>query len=226
MSVFDPASVEVDPYADFDGGDVETVSLAAPKRRSTARIIGGVGAVALAALLGAYAFAAASPETTRVMVAGGDLAVGQPITAADLRTVEVGSAAGLDAVSPDEQDTLIGLTPRTPVPAGTVLNAGFFVTVEEAIPVGKVIVGAVLEPGSAPTSTLRDGDPVGLISVVQNAGPDTAPTLIGAGEVWAIGPASDNSDDVWVSVLVDEGMQTDVAQAASSGQLWVSAVRS
>ena len=85
---------------------------------------------------------------------------------------------------------------------------------------------AVLEPGSAPTRTLRVGDPVGLISVVQNEGPDSAPALIGDGEVWAIGAASDNSDDVWVSVLVDEALQTTVAQAASSGRLWVSAVRS
>lgn len=225
MTMFDPV-VEADPYGGLEGDDVDAVSLAAPKRRSTARIVGGVGAIALAALLGAYAFAAASPETTRVMVADGDLVVGEPITAADLRTVEVGSADGLDAVSPDGQASLIGLTPRSRVPDGTVLNPGLFVTIEEAIPAGKVIVGAVLEPGSAPTRTLRVGDPVGLISVVQNEGPESAPALIGDGEVWAIGAASDNSDDVWVSVLVDEALQTTVAQAASSGRLWVSAVRS
>lgn len=227
MSVFDPAPAVDDLYGDFDAGeDTPLVSLQPPKKRSVARVVAGVGVVALAALVGAYAFAASSPETTRVMVAAGDLAVGEPITAGDMRAVEIGSSSGLDAVSPDEQDALIGLTPRTGVPAGTVLNAGFFVAEEESIPAGKVIVGAVLDPGSTPTRTLRIGDPVGLIAVVANLTADATPTLLGEGEVWAIGPASADADEVWVSVLIDEAMQIDVAQAASTSQLWVSAVRS
>jgi hypothetical protein len=84
----------------------------------------------------------------------------------------------------------------------------------------------VLDPGSTPTRTLRIGDPVGLIAVVANLTADATPTLLGEGEVWAIGPASADADEVWVSVLIDEAMQIDVAQAASTSQLWVSAVRS
>jgi hypothetical protein len=214
----------VDEFGGFDD-EAQVVSLSAPKRRSVVRVVAGAGAIVFAALVGAYAYAAASPETTQVMVADGDLAVGEPISASDMRTVEVGAENGLDSVSPEDQDSLIGLAPRTPVPDGTVLNAGFFVTVEEAIPVGKVIVGAVLDPGASPTDNLRDGDPVGLIAV-ESGSTDAEPRLIGTGEVWAIGALGDSSDEVWVSVLVDEALQVDVAQAAATGRLWVSAVRS
>lgn len=227
MSVFDPAPAVDDLYGDLDGsGDAPIVSLDGPKNKNVARVVAGVGIVAFAALVGAYAFAASSPDTTRVMVAEGDLVVGEPITAANMRTVEIGSAAGLDSVSPDEQDVLIGLTPRAAVPDGTVLNTGLFIAEDESIPVGKVIVGAVLEPGSTPTNSLRIGDPVGLIAVVATLNADSVPSFLGQGEVWAIGPASADVEEVWVSVLIDEALQIDVAQAASTSQLWVTAVRS
>lgn len=225
MSVFDPAPAALDPYGDLMGDDEPVVSLEPPKKRSVARTVAGVGVVALAALIGAYTFVASSPDTTRVMVASGDLVVGEPLTASDMRVVEIGSASGLDAVLADDQGVLIGLTPRTAVPDGTVLNPGLFVTIDDAIPVGKIVIGAVIEPGSAPTNNLRVGDPVGLIAV-QSTGADAEATLIGQGEVWAIGPTSESSDDVWVSVLVDEALQTQVAQAASTSELWVTAVRS
>ena len=99
MTVFDPAPRAADAgYGDFDLDDAPLVPLQAPKRRSTTRIMAGVGLVALSAMVGAYAFVAASPETTRVMVSSGELEVGEPITAGDLRVVEIGSADGLDAV--------------------------------------------------------------------------------------------------------------------------------
>lgn len=232
MTIFDPAPSAADArYEDFDLDDAPLVPLQAPKRRSAARIVAGVGLLALSALVGAYAFVAISPETTTVMVAAGELEVGEPITAGDLRVVEIGSADGLDAVSPDDQGVLIGLTARSPIPDGTVLNLGFFVTAEEAIPEGKAIVGAVLSPGSAPLERLRIGDPVGLVAVVNNVGlSDAEPELLGEGEVWAIGPtgggAGANAGDLWVSVLVDVDIQIQVAQAASAEMLWVTAVRS
>lgn len=230
MAVLDPALPTTESAYEFDLDEAPLVSLQPPRKRSTTRLAAGVGLVVLAALIGAYVFVAVSPDSTSVMVASGELAVGEPITAGDLRVVEIGSADGLDAVSPDDQSVLIGLTPRSPIPDGTVLNPAFFVTAEDAIPVGKVIVGAVLEPGSAPLKRLRIGDRVGLIAVVAGVGSgDAAPVLLGEGEVWAIGPAGSGTgsgaEDLWVSVLVDLEIQTQVAQAASTDQLWVTAVR-
>ena len=93
-----------------------------------------------------------------------------------------------------------------------------------------MIVGAVLAPGSAPTELLRVGDPVNLIGVTAGVGTGEAgPVVLGAGEIWAVGPASErngaSSDDVLVSMLVDVGIQADVAQAASDDRLWLTAVR-
>lgn len=220
----------VDPYAGYDiDDDLAPVELGAPKKRSYSRVVVGFGAVALAALLGAYAFVAASPEATQVMVAANELRVGEPIVASDLRVADVGSVSQLDAVKAEDQAVLIGLTPRYPFPAGTVLNPSLFVQVDEAIPEGKVIVGAVLAPGSAPTE-LRVGDPVNLIGVTAGVVVgELGPVVLGAGEIWAVGPASTRngavSDDVLVSVLVDVGIQADVAQAASDDRLWLTAVR-
>lgn len=232
MSSFEQlASDAVDPYEGYGlDDDASTVTLGAPKKRSYSRAIVGLGVVALAALLGAYAFIAASPETNQVMVASGDLRVGEPITAGDLRVADVGSVSDLDAVSPADQAVLIGLTPRYPFPDGTVLNPALFVQVDEAIPEGKVIVGAVLAPGSFPTERLRVGDPLNLVGVTSGtASAETGPVLLGVGEVWAVGPASERngaaSEDLFVSMLVDVAIQGDVAQAASQDLLWLTAVR-
>ncbi len=67
MSVFDPAPAVADPYGDLLDDEV-LVSLEPPKKRGTARIVAGIGAVALAALVGAYAFAASSPETAAARI--------------------------------------------------------------------------------------------------------------------------------------------------------------
>lgn len=230
MTVFgQETGVPVDPYGEFDLGEAPVVALDAPKKRSSSRVIAGAGAVALAGLLGAYAFVASSPDSTTVMVAAGELEVGEPIEASDMRVVEVGSIDGVEVVTPETQGVLIGLTPRSPIPDGTVLNPGFFVTVDDAIPDGKVIVGAVVAPGAAATDRLRVGDPVGLIAVVSNLSDTELPTVLGDGEVWAIGPASERngaaSDEMWVSVLIDQSIQAPVAQAASTNLLWVTAVR-
>jgi len=231
MTVFDPAPSAADAYDDYDLDDAPLVPLQPPKRRSAGRLVAGIGLVALSAMIGAYVFVASSPETTKVMVADGELEPGEAVSAGDLRVVDIGETSGLDVVLPEEQDVLIGLTPRSLIPDGTVLNPSFFVTAEDVIPEGKVIVGAVLAPGSAPTDRLREGDPVGLVGVVASVGlNDATPVMLGEGEVWAIGPASDgtgaDADELWVSVLVDESIQTEVAQAASTEQLWVTAVRS
>lgn len=230
MTMFDSATRDrTDRIDELDLDDVPVTELGAPKRRSVTRVLAGIGLLALSAMIGAYLFVASSPETTRVMVADGELAAGEPIGAGSLRVVEIGATDGLDVVSPEEQEVLFGLTPRSPIPDGTLLNPGLFVASDEAIPEGKVIVGVVLGPGSAPLERLRIGDPVGLVAVVSNVGlDDSAPELLGEGEVWAIGPADDGlgDDAFWVSVLVDVEIQVAVAQAASADQLWVTAVRS
>ena len=62
----------------------------------------------------------------------------------DLRVVQMGQAGDLRAIQSNQQDLIIGQAPRAPIPAGTVLNTGLFVPVAEAVPAGRVVVGAVV----------------------------------------------------------------------------------
>ena len=183
--------------------------------------------VGLAMLLGAYVFTAVS-DTISVLVAADDLQPGEPIDAGDLRVVEMGRTSDLRAVQPSQQDLILGKAPLGPIPAGTVLNTGLFVASDEVVPAGKVVVGAAFGAGAVPTATLSPGDTVVLLGVADTtAGAPTADlgaAVLGTGTVFAVeGAAStESSTEVWVSLLVDESLQAQAAQAAADGRLRLS----
>lgn len=201
------------------------VPLAAPKRRRPSWVLVGVLLVGLAALMGAWVFAATS-ERISVMVAARDVAPGEVITASDLRVVEMGKSGGLRAVQSSQQGLIIGRAAVGPIPAGTVLNTGLFAEKGDVIPAGQVVVGAALEPGAVPTAGLAAGDRVELITVVERSGSvtDAAPlaaAVLATGTVWSIEPlgSGGSSSKVWVSLLVPAEIQTVVAQATADGLL-------
>lgn len=227
----------VDRGADEPASDVPVVSTSPPTKRRPSWVLAGAAMVVLAALLGAYVFQAVTDEMT-VVVAAGDLAPGEPIDAADLRVVQMGRAGDLRAIESDQQDLIIGRMPRAPIPAGTVLNTSLFVAEADALPAGRVVVGATVEPGAVPTASLRAGDEVALI-VVTPTGPAAAPagdegdavaTVIGEATIWAVADPGSIGDSggvptsVFVSLLVDDDLQTTVAQAAASGLLRLSLI--
>jgi Flp pilus assembly protein CpaB len=226
----------VDRRAEESASDVPVVSTSPPTKRRPSWVLAGAAMVVLAALLGAYVFQAVTDEMT-VVVAAGDLAPGEPIDAADLRVVRMGQAGDLRAIQSDQQDLIIGRVPRAPIPAGTVLNTSLFVAEADALPAGRVVVGGTFEPGAVPTASLRAGDEVALI-VVTPTGPaapaggegDAAATVIGEATIWAVADPGSIGDtggvptDVFVSLLVDEDLQTTVAQAAASGLLRLSLI--
>lgn len=212
-----------------NGDGVHVSSLEPPKRRKTSWVVMGVLLVAISALLGASLFVSISDRIS-VMVAAVDLEPGVPITAADLRVVEMGRTSELRAIQPEMQDLVIGKVPRGPIPAGTVLNTGLFVDRDELLPDGQVVVGALLEPGAAPTSSLAVGDTVEMLSVAPSAAQTAsgAPaTRLGRGTVWSVqaGSGSDVSGRLWVSLVVDESLHASVVQAAADGRLRLGLVR-
>jgi hypothetical protein len=96
------------------------------------------------------------------------------------------------------------------------------------IPAGKVVVGAAFEAGAIPTRSLKAGDEVGLLQVVDAAarlgGTDAAAgtSELGTAEVWAVeGDVSADSatSRVWVSLLVDAALQLPISQAAADETL-------
>jgi Flp pilus assembly protein CpaB len=212
----------------MNGAAPAPVSLASPKHRRPSWVVAGVVLVAVAALLGAWVFAATS-DTMQVVVAARDLAPGEVLKAGDLRVVELGRSGSVRAVAPGQQGLIVGRAARGPIPAGTVLNTDLFADRAQVVPEGQVIVGAALSAGAAPTAGLAAGDRVDVLGVAKtNGGSAAAPTatVLTSGTVWSVEapPAGGGSAAWWVSLLIPEGSQTSVAQAAADGLLRLSLV--
>lgn len=218
-----------------DVGDTPVMSLSTPSKRRPSWMIAGILLVALAALLGAYVFTATT-DTIMVTVAASDLEPGETIDAGDLRVIEMGRTGELRAILADQQDLIIGLSPRSPIPADTLLNTSLFVPLADVLPDGKVIVGASFRAGAVPTPTLGVGDRVAILAVqkttlgeVGSSGDQAAAVVLGEATVWAVtGQATTGgaSEMVWVSLLIDEELQARVAQAAAGELLRLSVVPS
>lgn len=205
--------------------DQSLVSLTPPTRRRPSWVLIGTIVVGLSALLGAYVFGTIS-DTIQVTVAARDLDPGEAINAEDLRVVEMGRTDGFRAIQPSQQDLILGLAPRGPIPEGTMLNTGLFAPAESVIPAGKVVVGSSLSAGAVPTATLGAADKVIILatsSAAAGTGDTPAPaTILGEATVWSVrGEASTTGESgrVWIALLIDEAQQSAVAQAAADGRL-------
>jgi Flp pilus assembly protein CpaB len=204
-----------------------SLSLTSAKRRRPSWVVTGVALVALAALVGAWTFSTTT-STMRVLVAARNLSPGDQVGTADLRVVELGHTNAVRAISPAEEDLVVGRSARGPIPAGTVLNTDLFVDRDRVVPAGSVVVGAALSAGATPTSRLSTGDRVTLVAVTKTSGSasdDTgAATVLTAGTVWSVEAptTSGGSSGWWVSLLVPTTAQTAVAQAAADGRLRLS----
>ena len=211
--------------------DTPVVSLSAPTKRRPSWVLGGVVLVGLAALLGAYVFASVT-DTLQVTVAANDLEPGEVIDAGDLRVVEMGRTGDLRAILADQQDLIIGQSPRALIPAGTLLNTGLFIAPDDVVPAGQVVVGAAFSAGEVPTPNLAAGERVALLAVRElTIGASTSEDrveadVLGEATVWSVtGEAAADggtSDRVWVALLVSEDLQAAVAQSAADGRLRLS----
>ncbi len=222
------STVGREPMLDADGraSDLAVSSLSPPTRRRPSWIAMGALLVGLAGLLGAYVFSVMS-DTLAVTVAAHDIEPGEVLGPDDIRVVEMGRTSELRAVQSDQQELILGLAARGPIPEGTVLNAGLFIPNDEVIPAGQVVVGAAFEAGAIPTRSLSAGDRVGMLRVVDGTasiGASTEPTVgeLGEATVWAVEgdtSAESVSDRMWVSLVVDATVQLDVSQASADETL-------
>lgn len=205
------------------------VSLSRPTRRRPSWVLIGSLLVGLAALLGAWVFAATS-EQIAVVVAARDVQPGEVIDVSDLRVVEIGASSDLRAIQSSQQDLILGKSARGPIPQGTVLNTDLFTDQGETVPAGMVVVGAALDPGAVPTSGLRAGDLVNVLAAQRTTAgqPEGAAApvagLLAAGTVWSVEPTGSNSTGMWVSLVVPSATEGAVAQAAADGLLRLSLV--
>lgn len=219
-----------EPVVNDQGGraaDVSVSSLSPPsRRRRPSWIVVGALLVGLAGLLGAYVFSVMS-DTLSVTVAAHDIEPGEVLGPEDIRVVEMGRTSELRAVQSNQQELIVGLAARGPIPDGTVLNTGLFVPSEEVIPAGNVVAGAAFEAGAIPTRALGPGDVVRMLQVEPSTASVSAPTeplvaVLGEAMVWAVEgdtSAETVSDRMWVSLVIDEGVQLEVSQAAADETL-------
>lgn len=220
---------QTEPVVDAEPAAARSpVSLSRPTRRRPSWVLIGSLLVGLAALLGAWVFAATS-EQVSVMVAARDIQPGEVVDASDLRVVQIGASSELRAIQSSLQDLILGKTARGPIPRGTVLNTDLFTDQGGAVPAGMVVVGAALDPGAVPSSMLRAGDKVNVLAAQRTTAGQTvtapAPvaTLLASGTVWSV-EATGSTSGLWVSLVVPAGAEGAVTQAAADGLLRLSLV--
>jgi hypothetical protein len=200
------------------------VSVSRPTKRRPSWVLIGSLLVGLAALLGAWVFAATS-ESVSVVVAARDIQPGEMVSVSDLRVVEIGASNQLRAIQSSQQDLILGKAARGPIPEGTVLNTDLFADRGDAVPAGSVVVGAALEPGAVPNSGLSAGDAVNVLAAQRtNAGAADAAaqpeaTRLASGTVWTVEDAGSNSSGLWVALVVPAEAEGAVTQAAADGLL-------
>ncbi|MCR3721140.1 MULTISPECIES: SAF domain-containing protein [Prauserella salsuginis group] len=139
----------------------------APRRRIPHLVTGALLVVACVA--GALWWSTAAAARTPVVALADPVTVGQVLTRADLRTVEVSTDADLDLIPADRAGSLVGRPLATSLPAGALLNGE--VVGPTALPgEGRSVVAVALAPGRYPPE-LAAGHPVRVLVTTSEGGP-------------------------------------------------------
>ncbi len=204
------------PVARFSPGRA-----APPRQRNLGWLLGGVLLVLVCALAGVL-LVTAGDDRVDVVVAAADLERGRPVERSDLRVVRVQVGSGVATVSPTAAAELIGRAPLGEIPHGSLLAAEMF-SDTEALAADEVVVGAALDPGEAPLSTIAPGTAVKLLY-----SPPTPPgeqpsapssQVLGAGTVWM--SETLGTGQIWLTVRVEDSVGLAVSQAAQDDALRV-----
>lgn len=175
-------------------------------------ILGG----ALASALVAYR----SGGRVDVLVARGDIEIGQRVTPADFGVARV-AADGAAVVEAAAARNFAGTVATTRIPAGTLINRTMFLS-GSVVPPKALVVGVVLSTQQRPAGGLRAGDVVRVFSVPRDStGTSSATVLAPAVRVAEVGPAGDSAANVRLSLLVTEEQSTAVVSAAAAGEVAV-----
>ncbi|MCO5999772.1 SAF domain-containing protein [Actinoallomurus rhizosphaericola] len=183
--------------------------------------------LALGVLANVYLFRASSDRTSVVRVAR-DVAVGQPITRADLDTAVVALGPGVRAIPGGQLGEVVGRRAAVGLRAGTLLTASQ-VTAQLTPGPGQALVAVPFKPSQLPPRGLEPGTQVRIVAT--SGGQDDAASPAGqggssgptsgkdvAGAVDAVGgPDADGA--VTVSLLVADGDASAVARLAAAGRV-------
>lgn len=189
--------------------DRTKATVARPHRQIPAMALGVL--LVIGGGLGVALWSSSQSERTIVLAAARTLEPGDVVQREDLRAVSV----ALDDTVPSMPDTaladLVGSTVRNPIEQGTIVGAGMFGD-SQLVPDGFALVGAVLDPGRYPSSGLRSGDRVVMIHTTT-----AGPVRLGESDVFAVQHNAAGTD-LFVSLLVPDGLVVDQATAAAAAQ--------
>lgn len=172
-------------------------------------IVGGAAAAGLLAVR--------SDSRVPVLVAAQDIAVGQTITADDLREVSVASEGTL-LVPAAQRATVVGQYARVAVSAGQLIDSTML-TSTSALQPGKVAVGASLAAGRVPATGLLSGDVVQLVRVSGGEGEVVVEDALVSSAVSASASGTTGTGATTVTFIVDEGLGAQIAGVAAEGEL-------
>ena len=162
-----------------------------------------------------------SGDRVEVLVARGDIEVGQTLTEADLETARVANDGGI-VIPVEDRDNFVGRSVATTrIPAGTLLNKEMFLSDASAVPAGAQVVGVVLSATQRPAEELQPDDVVRVFLVPRETGDGAQGTILASAVRVAEAPGGGSGDTVRLSLLVPDYAATAVVTAAATGSLAV-----
>jgi hypothetical protein len=195
-----------------------------PRRRRWGLVAVGVVLVAVCGVA-AYLLVATAAVTRPYLAVNRNIPYGAVIVAADLSTVEVNPAAGLQPIPASQRDHVIGRHAAADLFPGTLLTRAQLTDLAIPAP-GQQLIGIELKPAQVPGRTLKPGDPVVLV-IVPPAGvvgvPDPKGSTAARPEsiqaiVAAASPPATNGN-VHVDVAVNQADGPTVAAMAAAGRI-------
>ncbi|GAA1994248.1 SAF domain-containing protein [Kitasatospora viridis] len=131
---------------------------AVARRRQRLRLLAGAG-VMVASVAGFWATAVASGGRTTVLALARPVAVGQVLTAADVRTVSIGAHSGVPVLAASRRTDVLGRPVSSSLPAGALLSDDALATTVPSS--GQALATVALKSGRVPP-TVGAGEQVVL----------------------------------------------------------------
>lgn len=186
------------------------------RRRRPGTIALGLGLVLLAALAGAIRADAGSESVVAVLITR-SMVPGEQLTVGHLVAIEIEPAPGLDWVSVDEQDELLGRSARGPIEPGRLAVRSMFDERADTVGAGRVVIPAAIGRGGIPPSLLV-GDRVRMHGFRLDPGPSADPTSLGTAVVWSVRHGEGTLPSL-VELLVEDEREAAITNAAADGVL-------
>jgi len=197
---------------------------ATPSGLPTRRRWGRVALGAVLALFGAWlcmVLVATAGGRKETLALAHDVTRGSVLVREDLKVVRVAADAGVEMISADDIDEVVGEVVAANLPQGTLLAPGQLLEDgERLVAANEAVVGVRLSAAAAPRGEVPSGTPI-LVVVRSAPGADPAPPAEVAGWLRDIGEPLENTGAREASLVVPQESAALVASAAADERIAV-----